>query len=86
MNPSAEQNTQIIRQCPTKTGPVARYVVTPISIKIRPTVTQNIHPGATTTDVQDQAEQKCKSDKKKWSQAEQDQAEQDQADQGMMGT
>ena len=77
MNPSAEQNTQTIRQCPTKTGPVARYVVNPINIEIRPIVTETIRIGTISTDVQDHAEQDCLRDKKKWSQAEQDQAEQD---------
>ena len=77
MNPSAEQNTQTIRQCPTKTGPVARYVVNPINIEIRPIVTEIIRIGTISTDVQDNAEQDCLRDKKKWSQAEQDQAEQD---------
>ena len=55
----ATQITQTVRQCPTTTGPVTRYVVLPYKIVYNPIVTQNIHPGTIPAEGQHRAELQC---------------------------
>ena len=69
---SATQITQTVRQCPTTTGPVARYVFHPYKIVYNPIVTQNIHTGTIPADGQDRAELQCKEMNDKRRDGEQD--------------
>ena len=41
---SAARITQIVRQCPTKTGPVARYVELPVDTNNKPILIQKYPP------------------------------------------
>jgi hypothetical protein len=63
INCSAARITQTVRQCPTRTGPVARYVDLPINTHNKPILIHNIHLGATTKNEQVRAEPQHRVDK-----------------------